>query len=124
MCRPTTGRPAGSLLSRSVIQAASVLEILTWISYYYKILVLQGHVMVLGKDCDAYPNLTKYAWSQFKKYSRWASLLVVMIHDQCCGAGRFLTGSGFFSPAPDPTPAPPSAPAPIKSRLSTLFNQF
>jgi hypothetical protein len=27
--------------------------------------------MVLGKDCDAYPSLTKYSWSQFKKYSRY-----------------------------------------------------
>ena len=33
-------------------------------------------------------------------------------HQQCCGAGPFLTGSGylFFSPAPDP----------IKSRLLTI----
>ncbi len=31
----------------------------------------QGHIMVLGKDCDAYPSLTKYSWSQFKKYSRY-----------------------------------------------------
>ena len=34
--------------------------------------------------------------------------------NQCCGAGPFLTGSGYFFPQA-PTPAP--APAPIKSRL-------
>lgn len=36
-----------------------------------KVTAQQGHVMVLGKDCDAYPSLTKYSWSQFKKYSRF-----------------------------------------------------
>ena len=38
-------------------------------------------------------------------------------HDQCCGAGPFLSGSRlFFWPAPSP------AQAPIKSRLSTIKN--
>jgi hypothetical protein len=37
-----------------------------FIFYWY----MQGHVVVLGKDCDAYPNMNKYSWSQFKKYGR------------------------------------------------------
>jgi hypothetical protein len=39
-------------------------------------LCAQGHIMVLGKDCDAYPSLTKYSWSQFKKYSRYHFTMV------------------------------------------------
>jgi len=30
----------------------------------------QGEVMVIGKDCDAYPTMTKYSWSQYKKFGR------------------------------------------------------
>ena len=40
------------------------------------------------------------------------------LHNQCCGAGPILTGSGYF--LPEPAPAPTPAPAYIKSRLSTI----
>jgi len=33
-----------------------------------------GEVMVLGRDCDAYPTMTKYSWSQYKKYGRFSPL--------------------------------------------------
>ena len=29
--------------------------------------------MILGKDCDAYPDLTKYSWSCYKKYGKFAA---------------------------------------------------
>ena len=32
-----------------------------------------GEVIVLGRDCDAYPNMTKYSWSQYKKYGRYCN---------------------------------------------------
>ena len=32
-----------------------------------------GEVMILGKDCDAYPELSKYSWSSYKKYGRFAA---------------------------------------------------
>jgi len=31
-----------------------------------------GSVMVLGRDCDAYPTIPKYSWSQYKKYGRFS----------------------------------------------------
>ena len=38
--------------------------------------------MVLGKDCDAYPALTKYSWSQFKKYGRYGKATVAFFINQ------------------------------------------
>merc|ERR1719228_3243885 len=32
-----------------------------------------GEVMILGKDCDAYPDLTKYSWSCYKKYGKFSA---------------------------------------------------
>ena len=32
-----------------------------------------GEVMVLGRDCDAYPEIPKYSWSLYKKYNKWVS---------------------------------------------------
>ena len=32
-----------------------------------------GEVMVLGRDCDAYPDMTKYSWSLYKKYGKFVS---------------------------------------------------
>merc|ERR1719431_313178 len=32
-----------------------------------------GEVMVLGRDCDAYPDMTKYSWSLYKKYGKFIS---------------------------------------------------
>merc|ERR1719318_707050 len=32
-----------------------------------------GEVMVLGRDCDAYPDMTKYGWSIYKKYGKFIS---------------------------------------------------
>jgi hypothetical protein len=31
---------------------------------------------VRGKDCDAYPTLTKHSWGQFKKYGKFAPAAV------------------------------------------------
>ena len=30
-----------------------------------------GEIIIRGKDCDAYPNLPKYSWLQYKKYSKF-----------------------------------------------------
>jgi len=30
-----------------------------------------GEVMVLGRDCDAYPDMPKYGWSVYKKYGKF-----------------------------------------------------
>lgn len=30
-----------------------------------------GEVMVLGKDCETYPGVPKYCWSQYKKYGKF-----------------------------------------------------
>ena len=30
-----------------------------------------GEVMVLGKECETYPDLPKYSWSQYKKYGKY-----------------------------------------------------
>jgi len=30
-----------------------------------------GEVMVLGRDCDAYPDMPKYSWSVYKKYGKF-----------------------------------------------------
>merc|ERR1719266_710114 len=30
-----------------------------------------GEIIIRGKDCDAYPNLPKYSWAQYKKYSKF-----------------------------------------------------
>merc|ERR1711902_275453 len=32
--------------------------------------------MILGKDCDAYPDMTRYSWSAYKKYGKWSSAVV------------------------------------------------
>ena len=31
-----------------------------------------SEVMILGKDCDAYPEMTKYSWSCYKKYGKFS----------------------------------------------------
>ena len=36
-----------------------------------------GEIIVRGKDCDAYPNLTKYSWMHFKKYGKFAAATVI-----------------------------------------------
>ena len=30
-----------------------------------------GEIIIRGKDCDAYPNLPKYSWGQYKKYGKF-----------------------------------------------------
>merc|ERR1719431_1629843 len=35
-----------------------------------------NEVMILGKDCDAYPEMTRYSWSSYKKYGKWSSAVV------------------------------------------------
>lgn len=30
-----------------------------------------GEIIIRGKDCDAYPNLPKYSWMQYKKYGKF-----------------------------------------------------
>jgi metastasis-associated protein MTA len=30
-----------------------------------------GEIIIRGKDCDAYPNLAKYSWTQFKQYGKF-----------------------------------------------------
>jgi len=40
----------------------------------------QGEVMVLGRDCDAYPKMAKYSWSQYKKFGRFISAVTT---DDC-----------------------------------------
>merc|ERR1719507_2342265 len=32
-----------------------------------------GEVMILGKDCETYPDLSEYSWSGYKKYGRFAT---------------------------------------------------
>merc|ERR1719278_1310710 len=32
-----------------------------------------GEVMILGKDCETYSDLSKYSWSGYKKYGRFAA---------------------------------------------------
>ena len=32
-----------------------------------------AEVMILGKDCDAYPDMTRYSWSAYKKYGKFSS---------------------------------------------------
>lgn len=39
-----------------------------------------GEVIVLGRDCDAYPNMKKWSWSQYKKYGRFISAVTT---DDC-----------------------------------------
>ena len=34
----------------------------------------QGEIIIRGKDCDAYPNLPKYSWIQYKKYGKFVSV--------------------------------------------------
>ena len=29
--------------------------------------------MILGRDCDAYPDMTKYSWTSYKKYGKFAA---------------------------------------------------
>lgn len=28
-----------------------------------------GEILIRGRDCDAYPKLAKYSWTQYKKYA-------------------------------------------------------
>merc|ERR1719266_2608136 len=30
-----------------------------------------GEIIIRGKDCDAYPNMSKYSWVQYKKYGKF-----------------------------------------------------
>lgn len=30
-----------------------------------------GEIIIRGKDCDAYPNLPRYSWREFKKYGKF-----------------------------------------------------
>ena len=30
-----------------------------------------GEIIIRGKDCDAYPNMSKYSWMQYKKYGKF-----------------------------------------------------
>jgi len=30
-----------------------------------------GEIIIRGRDCDAYPNLPRYSWSQYKKYGKF-----------------------------------------------------
>ena len=32
-----------------------------------------GEIIVRGRDCDAYPNMTKYSWSSYKQYGKFTS---------------------------------------------------
>jgi hypothetical protein len=36
-----------------------------------------GEIIVRGKDCDAYPNLTKYSWVHYKKYGKLVAAAVI-----------------------------------------------
>ena len=40
-----------------------------------------NEVMILGKDCDAYRDMTRYSWSAYKKYGKWSSAVVTT--DDC-----------------------------------------
>ncbi|XP_023322628.1 metastasis-associated protein MTA3 [Eurytemora carolleeae] len=50
----------------------------------------QGEVMVLGRDCDAYPNMTKYSWSQYKKFGRFVPAVTT---EDCFIIDRSLNSS-------------------------------
>ena len=30
-----------------------------------------GEIIIRGRDCDAYPNLPRYSWTQYKKYGKF-----------------------------------------------------
>ena len=32
-----------------------------------------GEIIVRGRDCDAYPSMTKYSWSSYKQYGKFTS---------------------------------------------------
>ena len=32
-----------------------------------------GEIIIRGRDCDAYPNLARYSWSQYKKYGKFVT---------------------------------------------------
>ena len=32
-----------------------------------------GEIIIRGRDCDAYPNLSRYSWTQYKKYGKFVS---------------------------------------------------
>lgn len=36
-----------------------------------------GEIIIRGKDCDAYPNLTKYSWVHYKKYGKFVPATVI-----------------------------------------------
>ena len=35
-----------------------------------------GEIIIRGKDCDAYPNLPRYSWREYKKYGRYVAATV------------------------------------------------
>jgi metastasis-associated protein MTA len=35
-----------------------------------------GEIIIRGKDCDAYPNLSKFSWAQYKKYGKFIAATV------------------------------------------------
>jgi len=49
-----------------------------------------GEVIVLGRDCDAYPKMTKYSWNEYKKYGRFVAGLTT---DDCFIIDRSANGS-------------------------------
>ena len=30
-----------------------------------------GEIIIRGRDCDAYPNLSRYSWTTYKKYGKF-----------------------------------------------------
>ena len=32
-----------------------------------------GEIIIRGRDCDAYPNLSRYSWTTYKKYGKFQS---------------------------------------------------
>ena len=35
-----------------------------------------GEIIIRGRDCDAYPNLPRYSWCQYKKYGKFVSATI------------------------------------------------
>jgi len=57
----------------------------------------QGEVMVLGRDCDAYPNMPKYSWCQYKKFGRFVAALST---DDCFIVDRSLNTNKLIQHRP------------------------
>ena len=62
---------------------------------------LDGKLYVVGGCLQTLESC--YRTEVFDPITRWKKSSTGS-YDQCCGAGPFLTGSGFFSPAPAPAP--------------------